>query len=96
MSTTFFRAIFRGFALSQNYYWIGLNDKGTEGVWLWVNGNRARKDDTSLWLPGQLTSARAQNEDCASSYLSNSRTNGYYAYDDPCGSLRRAICEKRV
>ena len=31
------------------YYWIGLTDTDTEGVWIWLNGNQP---DNSFWSPG--------------------------------------------
>ncbi|KAK3519622.1 hypothetical protein QTP86_019617 [Hemibagrus guttatus] len=70
--------------------WIGLNDRGTEGVWKWV-------DDTPLttgyWGHGEPNS-RAGNEDCA---LTGDTSDPVWNWADyPCDHKFIWICEKTI
>ena len=71
--------------------WIGLNDKATDGTWVWVNGERARVPAAILWIAGQPDSLR--NEDCGE-IIAVDRF-GYGTNDVRCSRRRIALCEKR-
>ena len=74
------------------YVWIGLNDKATEGNWVWVNGERAVVPAAVLWLGGQPDNAGG-HEDCGEIIPSN--TFAYGTNDISCSTLRIGLCEKR-
>ena len=71
--------------------WIGLNDKATEGRWVWINGERARVPAAVMWIAGYPDSNG--NEDCGEILAENS--SGYGANDAPCSFNRIDLCEKR-
>ncbi|XP_029950196.1 C-type lectin domain family 4 member M-like isoform X2 [Salarias fasciatus] len=69
--------------------WVGMTDRGAEGVWLWVDGtpvDRARL----LWAPGQPDQA-FEGEDCGDLRVMPSFT-GLNDYD--CDARSQWICEK--
>jgi len=77
-------------------YWIGLNDKETEGNWIWVNGNRARTDDITLWRPSQPNSYRG-NQDCGVGWFGDNTGDRFLAGDEDCLTGRRvSICETLI
>ena len=78
-------------------YWIGLSDSASEGTWLWLNGNRANPDDSSLWLPGYpQTGSSGNNQDCVVAYFFPGSRDGLFVFDDSCSGIDRALCEKPV
>jgi len=77
----------------EDFYWIGLSDKESEGNWVWVNGNSARTDDATLWHPGEPNNVG--NQDCGAVRFMIS--DQFLAYDNNCFSWRdRSICEKLI
>jgi len=76
-------------------YWIGLNDKISEGNWRWVNGNRASTDDVTLWQSGQPNNSGG-NQDCGYGYFTINQSNQFLAGDTQCTYRRRSICEKLI
>jgi len=77
------------------YYWIGLNDKDSEGHWRWVNGNRASTDDVTLWRSGQPNNSGG-NQDCGYGYFTRNSRDQFRAGDDECFSRHKSICEKLI
>jgi len=78
-----------------NDYWIGLNDKETEGNMMWLNGNRASVDDVTLWWPGQPNN-NAGNANCVLMRFTNNAAGQFLANDQPCSELYKSICEKLI
>ncbi|KAL0984711.1 hypothetical protein UPYG_G00145720 [Umbra pygmaea] len=78
-----------GFA--NNYYWIGLSDTDSEGVWTWVDNTKANETfwDTSSKQPDNNLSGGAEGEDCV---VLNSSTQAWH--DVPCEFTYRHICQK--
>jgi hypothetical protein len=63
-------------------WWIGYNDRDTEGTWRWSNGSSSYVN----WYPGEPNNY-AGNEDCSTKY-SEGRWN-----DDDCSKQFPYICE---
>ena len=70
--------------------WIGLNDRDTEGAYLWENG------DTpvfSSWNAGQPDGGGAQNCSIMNLDPSDGYGTGYW-HDTDCGRLNGFVCER--
>ena len=87
------RKIARALSLNNEWIFIGLNDKQTEGTWLWVNGNRASTDDSSLWYGNEPDN---DPYDCADSHFGINHVYGFKAFDRNCNSVRKSLCEKLI
>jgi hypothetical protein len=71
-------------ARSLNDWWIGYNDKGLEGSWIWANGASTYTN----WDTAQPDNSN--NEDCATD-----RFYGREGWNDwPCDSTHPFICER--
>ena len=64
--------------------WIGLNDRSSEGKYVWVSGDNAPYRN---WRSGE-PNAQTLAEDCGAMYLQNAHWN-----DDECLKPFRAVCE---
>ena len=83
--------------LNGYYYWIGLSDSAMDGTWRWLNGNRANRDDGSLWHPGHpRTGSSGNNRDCAVAFFNENIYDELSVYDAPCSNNYRVLCEKPV
>lgn len=72
-------------------WWIGLNDKGLEGAWVWANGSSSYTN----WDPGQPDDWQG-SEDCATDSFIDVPSN-YYSQkwnDWSCGHAFPFICER--
>jgi hypothetical protein len=74
--------------------WIGANDQGTEGVWVWPDGEQFWSGDAGgssvgglyeNWNGGEPNNSGG--EDCA-----EFRTDGLWN-DNGCGNTRDLVCE---
>ena len=90
------RTITRVLGLDDNgLYWIGLNDRMSDGNWRWVNGHRASANDVTLWRPNEPDGGEIQN--CGRAFFSNRNINAFLAFDVECTALHtRAVCEKII
>ena len=76
-------------ALGLVNWWIGYNDRGIEGTWMWANGSSTHTN----WYPGEPNDYLG--EDCAvdryayGNGFSNSQWN-----DFNCGDLNPFVCER--
>lgn len=79
----------QGYFRGLDNWWIGYNDRGIEGSWIWAYGWSSYTN----WAPGEPNNAAAEpGEDCAedSSYLAG-------AWNDlTCNSERPFICEREA
>lgn len=92
MENSFLRNLIRGSNELKPYsYWIGLTDKGTEGVWVWRNNGTSTPAIFTDWNDGEPNDTR-DNEDCVHLYF----RFGHTWNDIPCDSLNRFVCEKEV
>ena len=87
----YFRFLLQVLSIRNMYVWIGLNDKATEGTWVWVNGERAIVPGAILWIADKPDSLG--NEDCGE-IIANNRF-AYGTNDAICSRSRIALCEKR-
>ncbi|WP_257462221.1 C-type lectin domain-containing protein [Archangium lipolyticum] len=72
-------------------WWIGFNDKGIEGAWVWANGSSSYTN----WDPGQPDNWQ-NAEDCAADRLGDPAYN-YYSdtwNDWSCNHAFSFICER--
>uniref|UniRef100_A0A3Q4B664 C-type lectin domain-containing protein n=1 Tax=Mola mola TaxID=94237 RepID=A0A3Q4B664_MOLML len=86
----------------QQYFhsaWIGLNDMGEEGVFVWVNGATI-KSHLSFWSPGNPNNAipvwdkKRAGQDCVAVVPPRNARNWLYTWDDiTCRGKRHYICE---
>lgn len=82
----YFRILKQALSITR-HYWIGLNDKASEGSFRWVN--RRRESLTSdLWGNGEPNNVGG-SEDCVVISRSNNK-----AYDLRCRSENIGVCEK--
>ncbi|XP_016324088.1 C-type lectin domain family 17, member A-like [Sinocyclocheilus anshuiensis] len=72
-------------------HWIGLTDRQTEGVWLWVN-NTPLNNNVSWWIfpPDNDDMHDPMGEDCA---VINGYLKGEKWGDISCLKMQRSICE---
>lgn len=67
-------------------YWIGYNDRGKEGTWVWAGGGQS---SYTSWANGEPSNS-GSGEDCA---MTNWTAPGLWN-DGTCSDLRSAIIEK--
>ncbi len=72
-------------ATRQQNYWIGLDDRATEGQFLWSDGS---VPGFTAWNGGEPNNA-GNNEDCAHFWSDRATWN-----DIPCTNRQGAICER--
>ncbi len=70
--------------LGDNAYWIGLDDRDREGVFVWATGEALSFES---WEPGQPDDFNG-NEDCVEQKAASGDMN-----DLPCGATRYFVCE---
>ncbi|XP_051240087.1 CD209 antigen-like protein E isoform X1 [Dicentrarchus labrax] len=70
------------------FMWIGLTDRETKGMWIWVDGTPL---DKSYWTPGEPNAYEDKNEDCVE-LKSHDIENSWN--DIPCEDENFWICEK--
>ncbi|XP_070188156.1 C-type lectin-like isoform X2 [Littorina saxatilis] len=68
--------------------WVGLNDRDTEGTYIWLGTNR--EATWTNWDDGEPNNSVSGNEDCVALL-----PDGYWN-DAPCSTLLKFICEKSV
>ena len=88
----YFRFLLQILSLQNVNVWIGLNDKETEGTWVWVNEERAMVPANVLWTVNQLDNAGG-HEDWGEIRARNEW--GYGTNDFPRNSVQLGLCEKR-
>ena len=76
-------------ALSINEkFWIGVSDIGSEGNWVWVNGETATSSEL-IWSSRQPDNY-GNNQDCGALYPSG------YTDDATCIGTHFGLCEKKI
>ena len=73
-------------------FWIGGNDIASEGNWIWINGGRASSSEL-VWMSGEPNNVDG-NEDCVAVIGNTQRPTLGLAWDSPCTSSFRGLCEK--
>jgi hypothetical protein len=69
-------------------WWMGFNDRASEGTWVWEDGSPVTYTN---WYPGEPNDV-AFNEDCGQlNRFHSAGSNGWN--DEPCTSAFRFICE---
>lgn len=68
--------------------WIGLNDQGAEGQWMWVDGTPLT---TTFWATGQPNSHNGVNQDCVEFWHRGSKSGEWN--DENCNLNQYFICE---
>jgi hypothetical protein len=69
-----------------DYFWIGLNDKTTEGQFVWDNSGQ-----TPTYLPPSYYSSNTENRDCVYMYYDS---YDWYVYG--CSLKTEYICEQAL
>ncbi|CAK8695592.1 unnamed protein product [Clavelina lepadiformis] len=77
---------------TRNRTWIGLNDKGREGDWMWVDGKQAV--GTNIKWAHNEPNQSSGNEDCVGITWPPLALDG--AVDGRCTDAYQALCEKIV
>ncbi|XP_061111804.1 CD209 antigen-like protein E [Conger conger] len=76
-------------------HWIGLNDRETEGRWVWVDNTTVDSHGTQHWFgkePDNWAGAGDPNgEDCCS--LGDQNGNLHLWFDASCGKSKKFVCE---
>lgn len=72
------------------HFWIGLNDKETEGTWKWVDDTQVNKTYWNHWEkePNNHQSGGVHGEDCG---VLDSHSKSWY--DVPCDHIYKRICQ---
>ncbi|XP_061111807.1 CD209 antigen-like protein E isoform X2 [Conger conger] len=78
-------------------HWIGLNDRETEGRWVWVDNTTVDNHGTQHWFqkePDNWTGGGDPNgEDCGS--LGDHNGNLHLWFDASCGKRKKFVCERQ-
>ena len=69
--------------------WTGLSDLHREGIWVWIDGRKARNPEV-FWSAGEPNDAN-NNEDCGEII-----TSFYQINDNNCEKRFQGICEKKL
>jgi hypothetical protein len=77
------QTIQQSYGTSSGNWYIGLNDRASEGFFVWVNGTSSFRN----WYPGQPNNLN--NQDC----VNIDAANGLWG-DGPCSSLLHYACER--
>ena len=83
-----FRSLKTIFPLFYGDYWIGLNDKASEGTHMWLNGAR-ESSASDLWADDQPSNWDG-SQDCVEI------DGNDVANDEGCAESQIAVCEKRI
>ena len=87
------KKLIRNLSINSTYFWIGVNDIGSEGNWIWINGERANSSEI-IWRRGEPNNSG--NEDCVEVDGDLTRTTVGQANDGTCTNSRQALCEKVI
>ena len=73
-----------------------MNDKATEGVWYWVDGNRASANEFAWAIlgVGNEIGQRGSANNCGLMSFVPGHQNNFRVWDITCSSLIPAFCEK--
>jgi len=70
-------------------YWIGLTERGRDGMWTWTDGTEYEYDN---WRPGEPNNYVGRDEDCAMINLWGLKQ----WFDSSCASSLHYICQRPV
>ncbi|XP_019614682.1 PREDICTED: plasminogen-like [Branchiostoma belcheri] len=76
-----------------NSYWIGLNDKATEGTYMWADGSRLASCAFSNWAPGEPNNGIGNEITIGQDCIQLWRDYNYKWDDDHCWLEKHFICQ---
>ncbi|KAL4231021.1 hypothetical protein ACF0H5_011393 [Mactra antiquata] len=80
---------------AKDQFWIGLNDVGEEGTWVWMN-SKTPLGTTGFtdWFPGQPDN-HGVDQNCAAFYINPAHHAASWQWNDvACVTRNHYICEK--